>query len=91
MSAGGGGLGQRSAVSGLQGSGPPLALVAAVLSPTGGGARPFAAPYDGGVWVGGPGSAGGGVRLPPPPLALITWAGGARPSPASSHVWGLVW
>ena len=47
-SAGGGCSGQRSAVSGLRGSGPPLALVAPVLSPTGGGARPSAAPYGGG-------------------------------------------
>ena len=90
MSAGGGGSGQRSAVSGLQGSGPPPALVAPVLSPTRGGARPFAAPYNGGVWVGRPGSVLGGVPMSPrPPLALIASAGGVRPSPASSLVWGL--
>ena len=89
MSAGGGGSGQRSAVSGLRGSGPPLALVAPVLSPTGGGARLLAAPYEGGVWVGGPGSAGGGVPPSPSPLALIAWAGAARLSPVSSLVWGL--
>ena len=69
--AGGGSSGQWSAVSGLRGSGPPLALVAPVLSPSGGGARTFAAPYDGGVWVGGLGSAWGSVPLfpPPPPRA----------------------
>ena len=86
LSAGGGCSVQRSAVSGLRGSGPPLALVAPVLSPTGDGARPFAAPYDGGVWVEGPGSAGGGVPLSPPILALIAWVGVARSSPASSLV-----
>ena len=47
-SARGGGLGQRSAVSGLRGGGCPLALVAPVLSPTGGAARPSAALYGGG-------------------------------------------
>ena len=68
--AGGGVPDQRSAVSGLRGSGPLLMPSAPVLPPTGGGARPSAALYGGGVWVGGPGSAGGGVprycHLPPP-------------------------
>ena len=48
MSNGGSSLGQRSAVSGLRGSGPPLALVAPVPPPTGGGARPSVALYGGG-------------------------------------------
>ena len=58
--AGGDGSGQQSGVSGLRGSGPPLALVAPVLPPTGGGAPPSRCTV-GGPWVGGPGSAGGGV------------------------------
>ena len=70
VSAGGGSSGQRSVVSGLRGSGPPLTLVAPVLSPTGGGARPCAAPYEWGVSVGGPGSAWGGrPAVDPPPHA----------------------
>ena len=80
-SAGGGGSGQRSAISWLRGSGPPLALVAPVLPPTAGGARPSAALYDGGVWVRGHGSAGGGVLrhcpLPTPP--------GPSPGPTGRH------
>ena len=53
MCAGGGGPGQWSAISGLRGSAPPLALGAPVLPPTGGGARPSAALYPrGGVGQG---------------------------------------
>ena len=48
MGAGGGCEGQRSAVSGLRGSGPPLALIVPALPPTGGGARPSIALYRGG-------------------------------------------
>ena len=48
MGGGGGCEGQRSAVSGLRGSGPPLALVAPALPPMGDGARPFVALYRGG-------------------------------------------
>ena len=68
-SAGGGSSSQSSAASRLRGSGPPLAPVAPVLSATGGGARPSAAPYGGGVWVGGPDPAGGASRgsVPSPP------------------------
>ena len=91
-SAGGGSLGQSAAVCGRRGSGPPLALVAPVLSPTGGGARTSAAPYGGGgVGRGGRLRWGGhpAALSPPHPLALIAWAGGVRPSPASSLVWGL--
>ena len=69
MGAGGGCVGQRSAVSGLRCSGPPFALVAPALPPTGGGARPSVALYRGGGWVGGPSSAGGGAprgTVPPP-------------------------
>ena len=73
MSAGGGGSGQRSAVSGLRGSGPPLALVAPVLPPTGGGARPSAALYGGGVVGRGArlrrGGASRGTTPFPPPRA----------------------
>ena len=73
--AGGGVRRQRSAVSGLRGSGPPLIPGASVLRPSGGGARPYAAPYGRGEW-------GRGVRLrrggrpaalspaPPPPRPL---------------------
>ena len=68
LSAGGGGSGQRSAVSRLRGCGPPLALVAPILSPTGGCARPFAAPHDGGgCGSGGQAPLGGASRCPPPP------------------------
>ena len=93
MCAGGGGLGQWSAVSGLRGSGPPLALGAPVLPPTGGGARPSAALYGGGGFgSGGPATLWGGVPrhcpLSPPP-APIAWADGARPSPPLSLVRGL--
>ena len=45
---GGGREGQRSAVSGLRGSGIPPALVVSALPPTGRGARPSVAPYCGG-------------------------------------------
>ena len=64
-SAGDGRSGQRLAVSGLRGSGPPPALIALAISPTGGGARPSAVSYGGGLGValraGGPSPAGGGV------------------------------
>ena len=92
MSAGGCGSGQRSTVSALRGSGPPLVLGAPVPPPTGGGGRPSAALYGGGVWVGGSGSAGGGrsaALSPSSPPAPIAWVDGVRPSPASSLVWGL--
>ena len=92
VSAGGGGSGRRSAVSRLRSSGPPLALVAPVLSPTGGGARLSVALYRGG-------GVGQGARLrrggrpaalsPSHLLAPIALADGARPSPASLLVWGL--
>ena len=85
----GGRSGHRSAVSGLRGSGPPLALVAPILPPTGRGARPPAALYGGGC-------VGRGARLrrggraaalsPSHPLAPIAWAVGARLSPVSSLV-----
>ena len=92
MSAGGGGLGQRSAVSALRGSGPPPALVAPLLPPTGGGARPSVALYRGGGVGWGSGSAGGGGRptalSPSHPLAPIAWADGARPSLVSPLLWG---
>ena len=85
MRAWGGGLGQRSAVSGLRGSGPPLALVAPVLPPTGGVARPSVALYR---W----GSVGRGgrpaARSPSHSLAPFVWADGAWPSPASPLVRG---
>ena len=92
VSAGGSVSGQQSAVSGLRGSGPPLPLVAPVLPPTGGRARPSAAPYGGGgvgrgarlLWGGRP-----AALSPSHLLALIAWANGARLSPASSLVWGL--
>ena len=75
-SAGGGSSGQRLAVCGLQGSGPPLALVAPALSFTGGGARPP------GLWVSEPGSTGGGVPqhcpLPTPSRSLPGPAGRGR-------------
>ena len=77
MGAGGGCLGHRSAVSGLRGSGLPLALVAPALPPTGGGARPSVALYRGG-------GAGRGARLcrggvpaalsPPQSPAPAVWA-----------------
>ena len=92
VSAGGGSSGQRSAVSGLRGNGPALALVAPVLPPTGGAACPSGALYGGG-------GVGRGARLrrrgrpaalpPSNPLAPIAWVDGARPSLASSLVWGL--
>ena len=67
--AGGGGSGGRSAVSGLRGSGLPSALVAPALSPTGGDARPSAAPY---------GRKGVPRHCPfPSPLAPIAWEGRA--------------
>ena len=94
--AGEGATGRRSAVGGLRGSGPPLALVGPVLPPTGGGARPSVALYlRGGVgrgaWLPGGGASRGTV--PPYPIASIAWAVGAWPSPASSLVWwlGLWW
>ena len=93
MSAPGSGSGQRSAVSGLRGSGPPLALVAPVLPPTGRGAGPSAALYGGGGVGRGTRLRRGGGRSaalsPSHPHAPIAWADGARPSPASSLVWGL--
>ena len=92
MSAGGGGSGQWSAVSGLRGSQPALALAAPVLPPTGGGARPSVALYRGeGVGLGARLRQGGRAAAlsPSNPLAAIAWADGARPSPASSLVWGL--
>ena len=50
--------------------GPPQTLVSPALSPTGGGARPSAAPYGGGVGgallVGGPGPARGVSRVTGP-------------------------
>ena len=68
MSAGGGGSGQVSAVSGLRGSGPPLAVVVPVLPPTGGGAPPSVALY----LVGGVGRGGQPAALSPShPLAPI--------------------
>ena len=72
VSAGGGGSGQRSAVSGLRGSGPPLALGAPVPHPTGGGARPPVALYrGGGVGRGARLRRGGAVprHCPPPTLS----------------------
>ena len=75
--AGGGREGQRSAVSGLRGSGLPLALIVPALPPTGGGARLSVALYRGG-------GVGRGARLrrggrpaalsPPHSLAPIVWA-----------------
>ena len=71
MGAEGGCEGQRSAVSGLRGSGPPLALVVPALPPTGGGARPSVALYrGGGRGLGGPAPPGGAPRgTVPPPLS----------------------
>ena len=83
-SAPGSGSGQRSAASGLRGSGPPSVLVAPALSPTGGGARPAAASYSGGLGValrvGGGGALGGrpAALSPLHPLALIAQSSGAR-------------
>ena len=76
MGAGGGCVGQRSAISELRGSGPPLAVVAPALPPTGGGAPPSRCTV-GRTWVGGPGSAGGGrpaALSPPHCLAPAVWA-----------------
>ena len=94
MSAGGGGSGQGTAVSGLRGSGPPLPLGAPVLPRTGGGARPPAALYGGGgvgrgAWLRWGGRPAALSPAPPPPPAPIAWADGAWPSPALSLVWGL--
>ena len=92
VSAGGGSLGQRSAVSGLRGSVPPLALVAPSSLPQEVTRAPPSRCTVGGAWVGGPDSARGGrpkALSPSHPLAPIAWADGARPSPASSLVWGL--
>ena len=61
-SAGGGGSGHRLAFSRLRGSGPPPALVALALSPTGAGVRPAAASYLLGEW--GSRSGSGGPALP---------------------------
>ena len=73
MCAGGGGPGQWSAVIGLRGGGPPLALGAPVLPPAGGGARPSAALYGGGgCGSGGPAPLGAASRVTvpcPPPRA----------------------
>ena len=74
---GGGREGQRSAVSGLRGSGFPPALVVSALPPTGGGARPSVTPYCGGG-VGRVARLRRGGRptaLPPPhSLAAVIWA-----------------
>ena len=70
--AGGGGPGQRSAVSGLPGSGPPLVLGAPVFPPSGGGARLSAALYRRGAVGRGARPPRGGrpaalSHAPPPP------------------------
>ena len=71
--AGGGREGQRSAVSGLRGSGFPSTLVVSALPPTGGGARSSVRPYRGGG--GGRGArlrrGGGSHGTVPPPLSRI--------------------
>ena len=82
MSAGGGGSGQRSAVSGLRGSGPRLALFAPVLPPTGGGARPSVALYGGGgmcqgAWLRPGGASRGTVPIPPPRACCLGGQGAA--------------
>ena len=92
MCAWGGGWGQRSAVSGLRGSGPPLVLGAPVLPPTGGGACPSAILCGGGgCGSGGSAPLGGASRgiVSCSPAAPIAWANNARPSPPSSLVRGL--
>ena len=92
MCAGGGGPGQWSAVIGLRGSGPPLALGAPMFPPTGGGTRPSAALYGGGgCGSGGPAPLGGASRVtvPCPPHRAHSLGRGAWPSPPSSLVRGL--
>ena len=89
VSAWGGGSDQRSAGSGLCGSGPPLALVAPVLRPTGGGARASVVLYGGGGVGRGAWLCRGGrpaALSHSHPLSPIAWANGARPSPASPLV-----
>ena len=74
---GGGREGQRSAVSGLRGSGFPPALVVSSLPPTGGGARPSVAPYCGGGMGRGARLRRGGHPMAlshPHSLATVVWA-----------------
>ena len=84
--AGSGHEGQRSAVSGLRGSGFPPALVVSALPPTGGGARSSVTPYlRGGVGRGAWLSLGGVPRhCPPPTLSRPP----SVPSPAPPLAWG---
>ena len=75
--AGDGREGQGSAVSGLRGSGLPLALVVPALPPAGGGARLSAALYrGGGVGQGARRCRGGrpAALSPPDSLAPVVWA-----------------
>ena len=78
-----------SAVSGSRAVGQWASLlVAPAPSPTGGAARPSAAPYGWGAGGRAPGREarpcwGGRPAAMSPPQPLIAWARGARPSPAS--------